>query len=111
MTCLFIYSIYLNLFQYHNVVAFYERLGFPEWLIYPSAVLKVLGLIAIYTRKSDMLKEWAYAGFFFDAILAFSAHQMAQDGQGIFAFIAAISVMVARIFEEKVFINKPSEIT
>jgi len=107
MVLLFSYSIYLNIFKYDQVEQFYGLLGFPSWLIYPSAILKVLGLLAILTRKSSLLKEWAYAGFFFDTILAFSAHQMADDGNGSAAFIAAICVMVSRIFEEKVYPDSP----
>ena len=106
MAVLFISSIYLNIFGYEGVALFYERLGFPVWLIYISSMLKIVGLIAIFSRKSDMIKEWAYAGFFFVAIMAFSAHQIAQDGNGEFAFIAALAVMVSRIFEEKVYPEK-----
>ena len=103
MAILIISSIYLNIFKYDGVVLFYERLGFPVWLIYISCLIKVVGLIAIFGRKSSMIKEWSYAGFFFLAILAFSAHQIAQDGNGEYAFIAALAVMISRIFEEKVY--------
>ncbi len=33
----------------------------------------ILGLIAIWSNKSATLKEWAYAGFFFNFVLAFLA--------------------------------------
>lgn len=103
LTTLFLYASYLNIFQHADVAEFYQLLGFPAWLVYPSGILKILAIIAILSRKSNFLKEWAYAGLFFDSILAFSAHQMAGDGNGTMAFIAAISVMVSRIFEEKVY--------
>lgn len=106
MSILFITSIYLNIFKYDDVVLFYDQIGFPDWLIYISIMLKVVGLIAIFTRKSEMIKEWAYAGFFFVSILAYSGHQIAQDGNGEFALIAALAVMVSRIFEEKAYPEK-----
>lgn len=106
MTGLFLYTAGLNLFQHAEVVDFYKVLGFPGWLVYPSAAIKILALIAILSRMSNFLKEWAYAGLFFDSILAFSAHQMAGDGNGALPMIAALSVMVSRIFEEKVFPEK-----
>jgi hypothetical protein len=103
MVGLFLFSSYLNAFHFEQVSEFYQLLGFPIWLVYPSAILKILAVIAILSRKSIILKEWAYAGLFFDSILAFSAHQMAGDGQGALAFIAAVSTITSRIFEEKVF--------
>ena len=56
------------------VRGFFESLSYPTYLVYPLAVAKILGIIAILSRKSKMLKEWAYAGFFFDLILATTAH-------------------------------------
>lgn len=103
MAILIVSSIYLNFFKFGGVSDFYDRIGFPAWLIYPSAILKILCLIAIFTRKSDMLKEWAYALLFFNAVLAFSGHQLEQDGMGMYAFAAAMFIMTSRIFEEKVY--------
>ena len=103
MAVLVITSIYLNILKFDDVAKFYERLSIPDWVIYPSAIIKIIALIAIFTRKSGMLKEWAYAGLFFNAVLAFSAHQIEQDGMGAYAFIAAMAIMTSRIFEEKVY--------
>jgi hypothetical protein len=85
------------------IVGFYADLGFPIWIIYPSAVLKILGVVAILTRKSSFLKEWAYAGFFFDAVLALSAHLIAEDGGGVFAMVALIALVISRFFETRIF--------
>lgn len=52
-------------------------LGFPAYIVYPLAIAKILGLVAIWTGKFKALKEWAYAGFFFNFVLAFFAHYMA----------------------------------
>jgi len=103
MAILVITSIYLNFFEFDRVAEFYDKIGIPEWLIYPSAVFKILCLITIFSRKFDMLKEWAYALLFFNAVLAFSSHQIEQDGMGIYSFIAAMVIIISRIFEEKVF--------
>ena len=40
----------------------FVHLGYPTYLIYPLAALKILGVIAIVSRKSKILKEFAYAG-------------------------------------------------
>ncbi|MCO6512766.1 MAG: DoxX family protein, partial [Aridibacter famidurans] len=44
----------------------FRDLGYPDYLAYPLGVLKILGLAAIWTGYSRSLKEWAYAGFFFN---------------------------------------------
>jgi len=36
------------------------------------------------------LKEWAYAGFFFDFVLAFFAHFMVNDGEFAPALVALV---------------------
>ncbi|WP_281253705.1 DoxX family protein [Labilibaculum filiforme] len=67
---------------------------------------KILGLVAIWSNKSKLLKEWAYAGFFFDFVLAFVAHIIVADGQFGMATIAIILLVVSRIYNSKLFPNK-----
>jgi hypothetical protein len=89
--------------KYEMVSETFTRLGFPTYLIYPLAIAKFLGIAAILTRKSECLKELAYAGFFFTFILAFSAHFNAGDGELAPAAIAMILLVCSHIFGEKVF--------
>jgi len=102
MCAIFLFSAYNYFFNYEMIAGFYRYLGFPTWIIYPLAVLKVLGVIAILSKKSALLKEWAYAGFFYDAVLAFAAHYMAGDGAALFATIAIISTVVSRLMEDRI---------
>ncbi|WP_281986391.1 DoxX family protein [Aquimarina aggregata] len=106
MTLVFSFSAGMYLFNYERASGFFENLGFPTWLIYPLAIAKILGLIAILSRKVTLLKEWAYAGFFFDAVLAFFAHQMIGDGEWIPSIIAIVTILISRIYERKVFVNR-----
>jgi uncharacterized membrane protein YphA (DoxX/SURF4 family) len=41
------------------------KLGYPVYLLTIIAVWKFLGVIAVLIPKFTLLKEWAYAGFFF----------------------------------------------
>src|ERR1700676_19120 len=41
------------------------HLGYPLYFLYIIGVWKILGVIAILIPKFSLLKEWAYAGFFF----------------------------------------------
>lgn len=53
--------------------------GYPEWVVVPQGVAKVLGLIAILSRRSGLLTGLAFAGFFYDVVLALGAHLVQQD--------------------------------
>lgn len=41
------------------------RLGYPLYLLTLIGIWKILGVIAVLVPKLPLLKEWAYAGFFF----------------------------------------------
>lgn len=103
MCLLFCFSAGMYFTKYEMVSGFFQQLGFPTWLVYPLAVAKVLGVIAVLSRVSRFLKEWAYAGFFYDAVLAFWAHYMIQDGGHMTAAVAIVLVIVSRFFEGRAF--------
>ena len=52
----------LQIGGYNDIV---KQLGYPQYLLSILGVWKILGVIAILIPKSPLLKEWAYAGFFF----------------------------------------------
>lgn len=80
------------------VKGFFQSLGYPGYLIYPLAMAKVAGVIAIISRKSRLLKEWAYAGFFFDVVVAAAAHLHAKDGAEWLALTAMAMLIISRMF-------------
>src|ERR1051325_2475745 len=41
------------------------RLGYPVYFLTLIGVWKILGVVAVLVPKFAVLKEWAYAGFFF----------------------------------------------
>lgn len=41
------------------------KLGYPVYLLTILGVWKILGVIALLVPRLPLLKEWAYAGFFF----------------------------------------------
>lgn len=45
-----------------------NQLGYPEYLIQFIGVAKLLGVVAILVPGFNRLKEWAYAGLFFDLV-------------------------------------------
>ncbi len=41
------------------------HLGYPVYFLTILGIWKILGVVAVLIPKSPLLKEWAYAGFFF----------------------------------------------
>jgi hypothetical protein len=95
LTAIMIYSVQMYLRNPEAIADYFESVQYPRYLVYPLAIAKILGLVAIWGNFSISLKEWAYAGFFFDITLAFTAHLIAKDGGESFAIIACISLMIS----------------
>ncbi|MGE5942941.1 MAG: DoxX family protein [Flavobacteriales bacterium] len=61
----------LQIGGYNDII---KQLGYPQYLLSILGVWKLLGVIAILIPKFPLLKEWAYAGFFFAMSGAFTSH-------------------------------------
>ncbi|MEH6536733.1 MAG: DoxX family protein [Psychroserpens sp.] len=83
LSFLFLYSAQMYFFNTEMVQGYFKVLNYPSYIVIPLAIIKVLGVIMILWRKSNWLTEWAYAGFFFDLVLATAAHQYAGDTLGL----------------------------
>ncbi|OEK08439.1 hypothetical protein A8C32_03040 [Flavivirga aquatica] len=111
LCALFLASAMMYIFNYPRAEGFFISLGFPTWIIYPLAILKLIGVITILTKWSKFLKELAYAGFLYDAILALSAHSVVGDGEYIPVIISIILIIVSWVYDRKVFnLNKEKSI-
>ena len=51
-----------------------KQLGYPVYLLTILGVWKLLGAVAVLIPKFPVLKEWAYAGFFFLTTGAIFSH-------------------------------------
>ncbi len=102
MCAIFAFSAGMYFSNFEMAARFFESFGYPTYIIYPLAVAKVLGIMAILSGQSRILKEWAYAGFFFDASLATLAHTHAGDGLGL-SVIAIIAILISRIYDLKMY--------
>jgi len=56
------------------------HLGYPVYLLTIIGTWKILGSITVLLPKLGLLKEWAYAGFFFLMTGAFFSHFAIGDG-------------------------------
>jgi hypothetical protein len=95
MSALMLMSAGMYIFNNEAIQGAFTSLGYPTYLIYPLAIAKILGILAIWVNKSKALKEWAYAGFFFDFVLALTAHLAIDDGEFGAAAVALILLVIS----------------
>ena len=69
------------------------RLGYPSYIIPALGLGKVLAILAILWPGLPRLKEWAYAGIFFNMMGATVSHVARGDG----AWIIVVTVTIAAI--------------
>jgi uncharacterized membrane protein YphA (DoxX/SURF4 family) len=77
----------------HGVV---PELGYPMYFFAILGFWKVLGAIAILVPRFPRLKEWAYAGIFFDLTGA-AASCAAVGGYGAYGFHVIAPLVIAGI--------------
>ena len=71
------------------------HLGYPVYLLTILGVWKILGVIAVLIPKFPLLKEWAYAGFFFTMSGAVFSHIAVGDSMsGIFPSLLLLILTV-----------------
>ncbi|MGZ4054862.1 MAG: DoxX family protein [Bacteroidia bacterium] len=68
-----------QLFQTKDMIDLITPLGYPTYFLYIIGTWKILGVIAILVPRFALLKEWAYAGFFFLMTGAFVSHLASGD--------------------------------
>ncbi len=68
-----------QIFTIGGFVEIMEKLGFPGYFSIVLGVWKIAGVLAILIPKFPLLKEWAYAGFFFVMSGAIVSHLAVAD--------------------------------
>lgn len=69
----------VQLLKMDEEVKNFSNLGFPIYLMTLIGVWKILGVIAVLIPRLPLLKEWAYAGFFFTMSGALLCHIIIGD--------------------------------
>jgi uncharacterized membrane protein YphA (DoxX/SURF4 family) len=72
-----------------------KQLGYPVYFLTILGVWKMLGVIAVLLPKFPLLKEWAYAGFFFIMTGAIWSH--IASGSSIVEMLPALLLLVLTI--------------
>ena len=69
----------VQLIKMEEEVANFSKLGYPLYLMTIIGLWKILGVVAVLIPKFPLLKEWAYAGFFFAMSGAIISHIVVAD--------------------------------
>ena len=64
----------VQLIRMKQEVDLFNHLGYPLYFLTMLAVWKLLGVVAILIPRLPLIKEWAYAGFFFAMSGAIISH-------------------------------------
>ena len=81
-----------------TVNGFVHILGYPRYFVTILGIWKVLGAVAILVPHFPRLKEWAYAGIFFDLTGAAASCAAAGDnGAYVFHILAPLAIAVLAV--------------
>lgn len=69
----------VQLIKMKEEVDMMQHLGYPFYFLTILGIWKILGVITILIPKFTLLKEWAYAGFFFAMSGAVFSHLACGD--------------------------------
>lgn len=79
LCALMTYSASMYFMNTEMIQSYFESHGYPAYIVIPLAIAKILGILMLLTRKVRWLTDWAYAGFFFDLVLAGALHYVHQE--------------------------------
>ena len=80
-----------------------KHMGYPLYIFKFLAVAKILGVIALLVPGYARLKEWAYAGFFFDLVGA--TYSFIVIGDPVASW-APMFIFIAILFGSYIFYHK-----
>ena len=88
---------FMDLAHLPYVVQDVRSIGYPTYVLYIVGVWKVLAVGALLSPQLPRLREWAYAGVFFEMFGAVESHVLAGDHLGrcaaplAFTFLTLVS--------------------
>lgn len=87
----------MNIMQTSDWVDVFNQLGYPTYLLPFLGVAKLSGCVVLLLPKYNRLKEWAYAGIFFDLVGAVYSNLTVNgfDPTMIIMFIAIGAVLAS----------------
>ena len=81
----------------------FTTLGFPDFLVIPLIVAKVIGLVFIVLKKPKLLERLSYLAFLILFVIAFVAHLLAKDGELLIPILSILLLAASYVFEIKAY--------
>ena len=97
LSAMMLMSSGMYIFNNAEISQTFTGLGFPTFIVYPLAFLKIAGVIALWGDFNKNLTQWAYAGFFFNFLLAMAAHINIADGE-FYGAVMALTLLAISYF-------------
>ncbi|MHA4843970.1 DoxX family protein [Flavitalea antarctica] len=69
----------VQLLKLKEETGFIIKMGYPDYLLPFLGAAKIFGVVAVLIPRFPLLKEWAYAGFFFMMLGALYSHIVLGD--------------------------------
>jgi hypothetical protein len=98
LSALFLYSAFLFLTDTLVIQGHYQDYQYPSYLVVPMAIAKIFAILVILFRKPKWVMEWAYAGLFFDLVLASFAHYRLGDPNLTLTLLGILFLLVSYFF-------------
>jgi uncharacterized membrane protein len=84
-----------QIFHTKGFVDIIVPLGYPLYFLYILGVWKILGVIAILIPRFNLVKEWAYAGFFFAMSGAIVSH--IASGESFKQIVPSLALLIMTV--------------
>ncbi|HAV55626.1 DoxX family protein [Aequorivita vladivostokensis] len=98
LSALFLYSAFLFLTDTLVIQGHYQDYQYPSYLVVPMAIAKIFAILVILFRKPKWVMEWAYAGLFFDLVLASFAHYRLGDPNLTLTLLGILFLLISYFF-------------
>ncbi|MFA6219682.1 MAG: DoxX family protein [Erythrobacter sp.] len=101
MAALILFSAQLYIFNHAAAAGFFERFGYPAYVVYPLAALKLVALAVILANRWRNLKDIAYGAYYLNMIMATAAHLIAGDNP-VHAYVGLVAVPLSYVLSNRV---------
>jgi uncharacterized membrane protein YphA (DoxX/SURF4 family) len=88
----------VQLLKVKTEVAFITQMGYPVYLLSIIGFWKILGSVAVLVPRFPLLKEWAYAGFFFVMTGAVASHLLSGVMEKMIPAILLLALTIISYF-------------
>lgn len=104
-TAYVLFLLCFSVWAYHanhdNISGFFSALGYPTYLVYPLAYMKLLVILVIITHRYNDLRDMAYAAYFVNMMMALVGHAVHGDSY-LHAAIGGTCLAISYLLGNKV---------